>query len=455
MAEIVSSLPTSGGPYFWATHLAPKRGKLPAFAGWMTGWFNLLGQITITGGINFTFTNSFACIWALATGYTFTQVNLLTTFGVTLFIHASINTLPTRVLAWVSCFSACWQVIGAIFLVFLLPSVAPTHQTASFVFTEFQGVGFVTSGLPNNAYIFFCGMLMAAFTFTGYDACGHLSEETRVADRNAAYGIILSVFFTCIMGLLYVLALVFSIQNPADLFTGNPNTAPYGNANGYITGQIYYDAFYARFGSGVGGIIAMGIPLIGNFCAASNSVASNSRMLWSFARDGGVPFHKVWSTVNRFTGTPVNSVWAMVTCTFLLGLPMLNSSVAFSAVTSIATVGLYISYGAPVLIKLLNAKDFQPGPFSMGRFSTPVNVIACCWVAFCTIVFVLPTAYPVTEQTLNYAPVAVGTVLVGTLVAWFLPFGWGARSWFKGELHNLTSESSAKNGQEYKPPAVA
>ena len=45
------------------------------------GWFNLLGQITITGGINFTFTNSFACIWALATGYTFTQVNLLTTFG--------------------------------------------------------------------------------------------------------------------------------------------------------------------------------------------------------------------------------------------------------------------------------------------------------------------------------------------------------------------------------------
>jgi hypothetical protein len=26
------------------------------------------------------------------------------------------------------------------------------------------------------------------------------------------------------------------LQNPADLFTGNPNTAPYGNANGYITG---------------------------------------------------------------------------------------------------------------------------------------------------------------------------------------------------------------------------
>ena len=42
-----------------------------------------------------------------------------------------------------------------------------------------------------------------------------------MADRNAAYGIILSVFFTCIMGLLYVLALVFSIQARTHFVSGN------------------------------------------------------------------------------------------------------------------------------------------------------------------------------------------------------------------------------------------
>ena len=36
MAEIVSAIPTSGGPYFWAAILAPKRGS--AFAAWITGW---------------------------------------------------------------------------------------------------------------------------------------------------------------------------------------------------------------------------------------------------------------------------------------------------------------------------------------------------------------------------------------------------------------------------------
>ncbi len=45
------------------------------------GWFNLLGQITITGGINFTCTNTFACMVGLSTGYIFSQRELLATFG--------------------------------------------------------------------------------------------------------------------------------------------------------------------------------------------------------------------------------------------------------------------------------------------------------------------------------------------------------------------------------------
>lgn len=43
MAEICSSIPTSGGPYFWASKLALTRNS--AFAAWFTGWFNLLGCV--------------------------------------------------------------------------------------------------------------------------------------------------------------------------------------------------------------------------------------------------------------------------------------------------------------------------------------------------------------------------------------------------------------------------
>ena len=30
-------------------------------------------------------------------------------------------------------------------------------------------------------------------------------------------------------------------------------------------------------------------------------------MLWSFSRDGGVPGYRLWSSVNKFTGTPINA----------------------------------------------------------------------------------------------------------------------------------------------------
>jgi amino acid transporter len=37
MAEIVSAIPTAGGPYYWAAILAPPQHS--AFASWVTGWY--------------------------------------------------------------------------------------------------------------------------------------------------------------------------------------------------------------------------------------------------------------------------------------------------------------------------------------------------------------------------------------------------------------------------------
>src|SRR5947209_6357858 len=50
MAEICSSFPTAGGLYYWAAKVAPKNG---AAWSWFTGWFNLLGQVAVTAGIDF------------------------------------------------------------------------------------------------------------------------------------------------------------------------------------------------------------------------------------------------------------------------------------------------------------------------------------------------------------------------------------------------------------------
>lgn len=44
MSELSSAFPVSGGLYYWSFMLAGKHG---AFASWIVGWINLLGQVTL------------------------------------------------------------------------------------------------------------------------------------------------------------------------------------------------------------------------------------------------------------------------------------------------------------------------------------------------------------------------------------------------------------------------
>jgi len=77
------------------------------------------------------------------------------------------------------------------------------------------------------------------------------------------------------------------------------------------------------------------------------------------------------------------------------------------------------------------------GPFNLGVFSRPVALIACLWIAFITIVFCLPNLSPVTSQTLNYTPVAVGIVCIWTFGSWFIT----ARKWFTGPIRQIQAEA--------------
>lgn len=70
--------------------------------------------------------------------------------AVILFLHALINFLPTRVLALMNGASVVWHITGTFVLIILLPAVAPTHQSAEFVFTTFYN-DTSASGVPSPA----------------------------------------------------------------------------------------------------------------------------------------------------------------------------------------------------------------------------------------------------------------------------------------------------------------
>jgi hypothetical protein len=70
-------------------------------------------------------------------------------------------------------------------------------------------------------------------------------------------------------------------------------------------------------------------------------------------------------------------------------------------------------------------------------------LISSVYIGFLVVVLLLPQLYPVTGQTLNYAPIMIGGISIISLVGWVLPFGYGGRSWFKGPQRTITEEEVA------------
>lgn len=129
------------------------------------------------------------------------------------------------------------------------------------------------------------------------------------------------------------------------------------------------------------------------------SLLSHS-VMYAFARDGGI---SPWfDSVNTRLEVPVKTLWLATTLSFCLALPSLGSSVAFAAATSIATIGLYISYTIPIMLGLIYHKQFEKGPWNLGRWSRPVAFVATVWVIFICIVFCLPTLNPVNKEVSQY-----------------------------------------------------
>lgn len=153
-------------------------------------------------------------------------------------------------------------------------------------------------------------------------------------------------------------------------------------------------------------------------------------MMFSFARDGAIP-HRLHIIDRRFQ-VPFRTVVFAAVCAFLLCLPSLGSTTAFYGTTSIATTGLYISYGIPIFLGMIWRSNFKRGAFNLGRASIPIAVVACLWIGFITVAFCLPTINPVTSKTLNYTGVAVGIVAFGSIGSWVF---W-ARNWFTGRCRN-------------------
>jgi amino acid transporter len=356
MAELASAYPTAGALYHWATFLGGRR------LGWFTACFNTVGQVAILAGIDYGLTQFLVAALGLPAEARVT----LPLYTALLISHALPNHLGIRLVSRLNSLSA-WYHIVVVALILLSLAARGFCQPLSFL-------GTLHTSDARPGYGFVVGLLLAQWTLTGYDASAHVSEETHHPRTTAPWGIFLAVAISVVMGSLMLVAVTLSIP---DL----PQAVALGDA-------ALTEILRLRLGARLGGVITFGIAGAMWLCGLA-SMTSASRMVYAFARDGGLPLSRVWCRIGARHRTPAAAIWALAAVALLLAV----SVAVYSAVVSVATIALYVSYGLPIAARLwarAHGGDRVRGPWHLGRLSTLNAGVALAWIVFITVVFVLP-----------------------------------------------------------------
>src|SRR3954471_5681667 len=307
LAQLASSYPTAGALYHWASILGGKR------AGFFTAWLNCIGQFAITAGIDYGLAEFLAALLGMPPD----RLHVLRVYAVVLLSHAILNHLGVRLVGRLNQLSAWVHVAGVVAIVLGIAFFAPL-RSPDFLFTRF------TDGPRPYAAGFLLGLLQAAWTFTGYDASAHLCEETHDPTRNAPWGIVLSVAVSGLFGWALLGVVTLAIRDlPAAAAAANP----------FI--HVLSTALGPRLG---GGLVAVAMLAMW-FCGLS-SVTSNSRMLFAFARDGGLPASKLLAKVSAKYRSPHVAIWTSTVAAFAVAL----WSDAYAVMVALSTIALYASY---------------------------------------------------------------------------------------------------------------
>ena len=299
-----------------------------------------------------------------------------------------------------------------------------------------------------------------------------MSEEIKNATVVVPRSIVFGLIMNGSIGFGIIIAVLFCI--------GDPNAIA-NTSYQYPFIAIFVQATKSKGGSAVmvALILLVGLGLdIGIMAAAS-------RMLWSFARDKGVPGWRHISKVPQYlsfiqfpelkmivcqvdgrTKIPINSVLTTTILCVLVALISIGSTVAFNDVVSLTLAALYASYFIACALLLwrrvtgsikssdevdaIDADGYNLpgsagkliwGPWRVhGLLGILINAFACIYLLIIWVFVFWPPTKQVTPASMNYTSLVMGAVAIFSAVYYAF---WGRRT-CHGPVVDTVRETAGK-----------
>lgn len=321
------------------------------------------------------------------------------------------NTILARQLPVAEATLLVLHILGGLAIIITLWKLAPIANAGD-VWFQFTNAG----GWSSDGASTMVGLLSPVISTLGYDSVVHMAEEVRDSSYTLPRALLSSFGFNAALGFVMAVTLCFTLGNVDDILASK---------TGFPFIQIILNVTGSYAATNILSIVVV-LTLVASTIA---EVATASRQLWSFARDGGFPGHRWIAQVTPGWDVPLNAVFISLLVTSLLSLINIGSSAALNAILALTTVSTLTSYTIVivcVLIRRFRGQSLPKSRFSLGRWGAVINILAICFLLPVFVFMFFPAVVSPTPQTMNWAIVMYVGIMSFATAYYFV---WGRRDY--------------------------
>src|SRR3954452_21469596 len=369
--ELGSHYPVAGALYQYS-----KFNVGPAY-GWWVGWFYGVALLLTVASVD---TGVAPYVASLSNNWFNTSIDptkhstiVIITLCL-LAVQTTVNIVGARAMGRVAKFGTYVEIFGT-FGVFLILLIAGFHHGLGFLFTTHGAAHVATNSLGVNFHgnwllgAALVSILAHVYIFYGFESAGDIAEETKDAGRQIPRAMRSALIFGGIASFILTAGLLLATQKHD----------PVGAA---VAGGI--PGILAQLPSWMQDILLL-LVIFAFFSCGSSIQGAGSRLVFSYARDGGLPASGWLSRVHPRFKTPVNAliVGAVITVLFCLLVyvnPGSNYHIWFVTypahvnalliLVSFGVSGIYLSFLLTVIAAIVARwRGWQPeGAFRLGKW---------------------------------------------------------------------------------------
>ncbi|EEU43558.1 uncharacterized protein NECHADRAFT_45162 [Fusarium vanettenii 77-13-4] len=402
LAELASAFPSSGGQYHYVAMLSTERYRDPLAFG--VGWISVLGWLFTTASTT-VFCSQTSLILASLYHPDFVWkpwqvwlIYVLITVISCLIIVLLPRWIPTAERVFL--FSS---LLGLLVAFITILASSEHKQPAAIVFTEWVNV----TGWPDGlAFLLATGQAM--YGFLGLDGATHISEELPNPERTVPRVIVMIMIIGTITSIPWTIAMLFSTT---DLDAVASASVP------------VYEVFLQAINSNAAATFFTVWICFIYYGAMVSCFVTSGRLIWAFARDGGLPYSHCFAKIHRTLHAPVNATILAGVFMIVFGLLYVASSAAYNSIVGLAIMSTNLTCAIPQTILLFRGRRVLPKRyFNLGRVGGLFcNIFSTFYAGLYVVLFCFPLAVPVTAASMNYQAAVLIGALVFVTILWY---GW-------------------------------